>query len=432
MPDSRFVLPAGCSVRRHAPGLLILVAIMASASFTDLSANGTRSGSAGYFVVGPGFTDVGSHQIVRSADDRLYVFAGQGQYSSRLTARWTTAAGLPATAGAFDRSIHATAPANIMAVDAAYDGRQTIHVLAITNGGSIVDYPFDTQADRFLEPKLLADGVPIVSGDYLGSGGVAGMVDADGTLHVAHWSRGDRITYRAYSYAPAADALQLVEGPTQLDLEGSANHPALAIAPTDGAVTVAWISQATRPAGIQVRARKGAGVWDRVETVSRAPVWTSPHAGINIDQGPSLLIGPDGRRHLLYIEDWDSTGEYGRVHYVTSSGTEWLDRPIPSLYSHDPALAIAREGDLYLIGHGHPNNLACRSMRDLCVAGRRPDGEWETATVFARAQGTESFDSSPSVKWSAVGLNRPETIEFLFFSANAGSYANTTIYYGRL
>ncbi len=42
-----------------------------------------------------------------------------------------------------------------------------------------------------------------------------------------------------------------------------------------------------------------------------------------------------------------------------------------------------------------------------------------------------SFDSSPSVKWSALGNNRPNTYEFVFFLAPNGVYSSTTLYYGR-
>jgi hypothetical protein len=45
---------------------------------------------------------------------------------------------------------------------------------------------------------------------------------------------------------------------------------------------------------------------------------------------------------------------------------------------------------------------------------------------------SDSFDSSPSVKWGVVGWNRPETVEFLFFSVVNGDYGNPTLYYARL
>jgi hypothetical protein len=166
--------------------------------------------------------------------------------------------------------------------------------------------------------------------------------------------------------------------------------------------------------------------------VSTAAVWTSTNAGINIDQGPSLLIGSDGTKHLTYIENWDATNNYGHIHYVTNSGGHWTDTALSS-YSHDPALAVNSQGDLYIIGHGHPRSqkTACLSMDDMCTIKRNADGTWGAQQLFAAHSGSSSFDGSPSVKWSAVGFNHPENIEFVFFSVTNGDYGHPTIYYAR-
>ena len=39
---------------------------------------------AHYFKVGVGYTDVMPRQIVRTADDRLYIFAGQASESNNI------------------------------------------------------------------------------------------------------------------------------------------------------------------------------------------------------------------------------------------------------------------------------------------------------------------------------------------------------------
>jgi len=76
-------------------------------------------------------------------------------------------------------------------------------------------------------------------------------------------------------------------------------------------------------------------------------------------------------------------------------------------------------------------NTACTSTLDLCVYQRNSNGSWATPHVFLAHQGTQNFDSSTSVKWSAVGFNRPETIEF-FFTNVAANYTNPELYYGRI
>jgi hypothetical protein len=160
-------------------------------------------------------------------------------------------------------------------------------------------------------------------------------------------------------------------------------------------------------------------------------VWTSTIAGIDIDQGPSMLITADGTKHVTYIENYDATGDYGRIHHVTTGSAGWVDVELAATYSHDPALAANTQGELYIIGHGHPKDASptCKSSDDMCVRKRNPDGTWGPSTLFAPHTAGSSFDASPSVKWSVVGWNRPETIEFLFFQT---PYDLPTLFYGRI
>ncbi len=396
------------------------------------TATPSPAGAPVFLPIGVGYSDVIPHQLVRAGDDRVYAFAAQ-PYTSALRAYWTANPGLPA-AGAVFNTLLVNDSSNLLSVDAAYDGAAYIHVLVNTNAGVLKDYVFDLATHTFRTPVTLASGNPTVGGDYIGTSGVSGLFDQKGELHLAYWSANQHITHQAFTYDAAAHTLTAVGAAVQVDALGSANHPVLAISPLDQSVTVAWVSQATAPARILARSRTALGSWGAVETVSLAPVWTSTNAGINIDQGPSLLIDTAGTRHLLYIEDWDTSGDYGRVHYAASTGGGWADQALPA-YSHDPALAVDGANRLYLIGHGHPNNAqlqpgnpACRSMDEMCLMPRNSDGTWGPTQLFAPRPGLESFDASPSVKWSVVGFNRPEALEFLFFST---PYNAPLLYYGR-
>jgi len=379
------------------------------------------------FPIGPGVADVIPHQLVRTADDRLYVFAARAQYTSSVVGYWTEESGLPAP-GSFTGTTEIDAGDDVISVDTVYDGEFIIHVLCNTRAGNLIHYPFDIRENRFGPEQTLATGMPTVEGDYIGTSGVSGMMDRSGRLHIAYWSEGDHITHQAYTYDSASESLIAVGEATQVDSSGHANHPVVAVSPADDSLTVAWVSEATDPARILVRTRGADGEWGDEETISSAPVWTSPNAGINIDQGPSLVIGSDGIRHLAYIENWDNTNNYGRVHYVSDASGRWIDEAL-STYSHDPALAITDADALYIIGHGPTSdgtNVNMYAMR------RNDDGSWDDLELIASPQGNDTFDSSPSVKWSAVGFQRPEVVEFIFFSANNGQYSDTTIYYGRL
>ncbi len=382
--------------------------------------------ASAYFGVGTGSTDVVPHQLVRTNSDRLYLFVSQ-QYSTAIRVFWTTAAGLPNTAGDFGGATQTSAAANPISVDAVYDGSNIVHVLANLQNGELRDYPFDLTQNSFKSSLVLVTGDPTVAGDYIGTSGASGMMDKNGKLQVAYWAAENQIIHQEYTYTVAANSLNLISGPTRVDSTGKANHPALSVSPVDNAITVAWVSEDS-PATIKVRTRASAGAWGAIETVSTAPVWTSVYFGINIDQGPSLLMDAGGGIHLTYIENWDQSGDYGKIHYVSNTGSGWSDQALP-YYSHDPALAITGAGQLYIIGHGHPLNQggACPSMDDMCTF-RKTGAVWGAPQLFAHAA-SGSFDASPSVKWSVVGFNRPETIEFLFFST---PYSTPTVYYARL
>jgi len=383
------------------------------------------------FSVGSGWADVIPHQIVRTVDDRVYFFGPLGDTSSILQARWTTAPGLPTKGGDFGGSAQINNGSYIFSTAAVYDGAHTIHVLTNGQDGSILDRPFDTSTNQFKSAKVLDTSGGVVSGYYIGTSGISGMMDSSAVIHIAYWSSSSHIVYRAYTYNVSQDILAQVDGPTQLDTNGSANHPSLAVSPIDGSVTVAWVSQSSNPAQILARTKRS-GSWGGVETVSGSPVWMSTDSGINIDQGPSLIMGPDGTRFLAYIENWRVTSpyDYGRVHFVSNNGAGWSDQYIGS-YSHDPAVAINSAGQIYVIGHGSSLNAVCTSIDDLCLYPRNSNGTWATPKLFLAHQGSQSFDSSPSVKWSAVGNNRADTIEF-FFDDAGGGYSNPTLFYGRL
>jgi hypothetical protein len=383
------------------------------------------------FSIGPGWADVIPHQIIRTAEDRLYFFGSKGDSSPVLITYWTAASGMPDSGADFSGSLQINNGANILSTTTVYDGSHIIHVL--TNGldGKIIDRPFDTSSNEYKAAMILATGGATVSGAYVGTSGVTGMMDKSSVLHLAYWSNGNHIVYLAYSYDVSQDALTKIDGPTQLDTRGSANHPSLAVSPLDGSITVAWVSQAGSPARILTRT-KMSGIWGSIATASSAPVWTSANSGVNIDQGPSLVIGLDGVKHLSYIEDWRVTApnDYGRIHYVTDTGSGWVDQYIGS-YSHDPALAITSVGQIYILGHGYPLNTTCTSLEDLCVYTRNSNGSWAAPQVLLTHQGTQSFDSSVSVKWSVIGFNRPDIIEFTFAEVGAG-YDKPVIYYGRI
>ena len=384
------------------------------------------------FSIGSALVDAIPHQIVRTSADKAYAFAAKAQYSSEIRGYYTPSAGLPNSSAAFSAITPFSDTANIITLDTVYDGGNIIHVLWLNRSGELKDRPFDTSSNSFKSIITIATGLPTIAGDYIGSSGVSGVMEPGGKLHIAHWSQdgssNKHITHRAYTYNSGANTLTLVEGPTQVDADPAhqPNHPAIALSPLDNSVTVAWVASPTTPREIMARTRSSAGVWGSVENISTVGTpWTSSNAGINIDQGPTLLIDSAGTRHLAYMGNFEASLDYGRIYYAAKSGASWTDQAL-SYFTHAPVVAINNSGTVHLLGHGHARNPStCITVPDICYWAKNGDGSWPAPQLIANI----SSDTSFSVKWSVVGFNRPETIEFLFFG---GAYTSPTLYYGRI
>jgi hypothetical protein len=384
--------------------------------------------NTGYFDIGQGGSDVIPHQIVRTANDHLYVFGYAGQYSPTIKAYWTTAPGIPTQATQFNGTAQISDTSNLISVDAIYDGANMIHVLTNTQSGITKDYPFDITTNTFRPPITLTTTTHTVSGDYVGSSGLSAMYGQNNILHIAYWGSDNHIYYSAFTYDSTSNTTTNIESPFQVDTDGSANHPSLAVSPVDNSISVAWVSESGTPK-ILHRLKTAPTVWNSIEQVSTSTPWTNTFFGINIDQGPTILIDNNNVRHMTYIETFDTTGDYGHVHYLSNSSGIWTDMSIPSTYSHNPTLALNYSNELFLIGHGHPNNSTCKLMIQMCIKKRSSLGTWEASQVFATPPAGDSYDSSPSIKWSAISFNKPQTIEFIFPHLVGGSYNNSQLVY---
>lgn len=392
--------------------------------------------------VGPGGSDVISRQIVRASDDKLYLF-GNRNGSNIIYSYRTPSAGLPTSSANFTAGSQLTIAGNEgkpMAVDAIYDGGNYIHLLVNTTNGRVKLYPYNLSTNAFIGSgtQIATNGHTMNPNDlYVGTMGVSGLMDTNGNLHLTYWRSDNRIEHRAYTYNSGTNSYTLSSAGQLVDTAGSANHPSLAISPVNNSVVVAWVEETGNPTQRKIRARvrTSAGTWGAVETVANANVWTSTQFGINVDQGPSMVIDNSGVVHLTYMQNYDGTGDYGRVHYVTraTNGT-WTDTAL-NFYSHAPAIGMAGSV-ISIIGHGHPQNPSgpCKSLDDMCFLQKTGNSWGSLQLLYNNPSGT-SLDASPSVKWSVVGYHRPQTTELVFFSVTATSgldYYNPTLLYARL
>src|SRR5690349_12216505 len=99
--------------------ILTFAAIAILLLLTNVSVH-TLSASPLSFHVGTGFNDNIVHQLVRADNDRLYIFAGQAQYSSVIQAYWTNTPGLPTSSSSFDGKASLTETATIISTEVVY------------------------------------------------------------------------------------------------------------------------------------------------------------------------------------------------------------------------------------------------------------------------------------------------------------------------
>ena len=142
----------------------------------------------------------------------------------------------------------------------------------------------------------------------------------------------------------------------------------------------------------------------------------------------------------MYIEGYDQSGDFGRVHYASqpSGGADWTAAAVTDAaggaytYTRSPALAIRSGGQPLMVHPGHASNPACPSPDDVCLKARNPDGTWGASTLLVAHGGAfPSLDVRASVKWGVIGLNRPDTLEMLFFAPVNGDENQTVLLYAR-
>ncbi|NJO85744.1 MAG: hypothetical protein HC818_03115 [Synechococcaceae cyanobacterium RM1_1_27] len=138
----------------------------------------------------------------------------------------------------------------------------------------------------------------------------------------------------------------------------------------------------------------------------------------SVDQGPSLIITPDGTVHTAYVGGYEQvpgtrTGyEYGRAHhrYSNDGGRTWNSDDPPLLYTHNPALATDLQGNLYMFGHRE--YWKADRCADMLVNVQPTGGNWDTWRTFADG----CYDSSISARWAQYYWNNSAVLDVIYWT----------------
>ena len=297
--------------------------------------------------VGPGTTDGSPRQIVRTSKDVLYVVAPNGTVYTP-TAPTTTrllvwAANRPGTPTSFSRQDLAHTPGGgVNSSASAIDGADQIHSVWIVPGQARYGV-FDTATGLWQGIRTLEATNWTNYGQ--GDEGAAVAADASGNPY-AVWTVMDQAGHLHLHLAVAKGGV--FGRPTQVDdvdQNGGARHPSVGFAP-NGDFVVAWVDSDggySTPGTVRTRVLHASGQWD--------PSYAVPGetAGGSLDQSCSLLITPDGTRHVTFLNDAN------QIRYYYDNGHGWTgDEQPPYQITHDPVLGPDGAGGLYIYAHATP------------------------------------------------------------------------------
>jgi len=360
--------------------------------------------------VGGGFTDVSPRQLVRSEAGYLYaVVPDCSRYPECPGSALHAYRGKEQLGSGTYLEIDAShAPKDgAVTTSAALDEKGLVHVLWIARNGLARTATIDTGMDRWSAVTDLEDTGWTDFGQ--GEEGVALAVDAAGRPH-AFWNRrvdGHLRIRTAILDGGAWSAPETVDD-VALGDRRQAWHPTVAFTP-DGTLWLSWLEGGgnyTTDGVIRVRARGPDGRWG----ASQAIPGTAMSA---IDNGPSMLVTPDGTVHLAYCD----SGNVVTYRYRDAGGWHG-DRQPPTTRTHNPSLGPDAKGGVLIYGHGTvaANDLSGHGM-DLFTMHRPAGGDWGPWTRIVQG----SFDSSVSVRWAQFFNPYPGLLDFAWWS---DSYPN--------
>ncbi len=383
-------------------------------AFIATSGGDARVAAAGghNIPVGPGFTDVSPHQLVRTSANVLYAVAPTCDSYPTCPSNTLRVyrADQPGTPISFTEQDAPHRPGGVGSAAIAIDGADTIHVLWNDRTGRVNYRTFSTTSNLWSATTVVAatNWTDFGQGDE----GVALAIDSNGMPH-AVWSAkgGDAALHVFYGNKGGSWSAQQVD-----DLPLSANrramHPTVAFKANNDLV-VAWLDGTFNytPDGIiRLRTRSSFGNWAPTETIA-----DPDGAMTTIDNGPSLLITPDGTLHLTFV----AANPPDQIRYWYNSGGGWLgDQQPPAQVTHDPSLGPDGNGGVSIYGHGTPAPTYQDHGDNLYSFHKAAGGTWEPWTLYA----TGSFDSSISTRWAQFFQSFPQTLDLAYW---ADAYPNS-------
>ena len=358
-------------------------------------------------AVGPGYVESSARQVVRTAADRVYIFAAddtaerQGTGPGVVRVWKANVAGIPTGFSEVDPANRPTASGDsanvIVSVDVRLDRNGIAHVIYVDEtNGTLYYRTFSTATDTWGAASVIATGVKASFFTIKRSRNPAALtLDANDKPQVVYVSGSDLVYVNRVSGSWSA--------PVTISSGSFPIHPQIAFDGT-GNLHVTWLDDIQNPPTSVIRyvQRTAAGTWLPREVVDSADVQDNATG----DQSPSLAVTASGKPYVLWITQRGTS--WIRIKY--RSGSSWVsDNPAQNIYSHAPAI-YAQNNDIYAFP-GHDDQI--RFGYDYHLSGQA----WALYTPLT-SQTDGTLDGSASIRWDPPRDNNPGVIDAAFFDEN--------------
>jgi chitodextrinase len=354
-------------------------------------------------VAGPGFVDASTREVVRTSDDRVYLFVADdtaertGSGPGVIHAYRADQTGIPTSFTEVDSAHKPTATGSthvLGAPDVRLDRSGIVHLAYVNDTNRNVVYQtFSTLTNNWGPTQILGTNGAVITSAILREGNVALVLDASDAPRVVY-STGSALVYRSDAGGSWSAA--------QTVATGSPIHPQLA-ADAAGALYLSWLQDGTSPS-IHYRQLPSGGAWSADEAVATSDVLNNS----NSDQGPSIVVTSSGVPYILYVsasKTWTNGANYGAVRVRYRTGTGWaLDATPTDLLTHTPQI-YAQNGDVYaFLGHDTSIHFG--------YGWQDAGGAWSPyKTLYAGA----NVDGSASLRWDPQRETDAQVIDAAFY-----------------
>ena len=376
-------------------------------------------------LVGEGYTDGSTRQIVRTTGGLIYVTAPNcNEYPDftptglAQTIRVHKADDTSVPPSGFTRKDSANEPAAAVGCACAIDASNNIHIVwSARSSLSLTRYlryaVFSTSTDTWGSVTTILSNLDY---DDIGQGdeNAAIALDADGKAHVVFLTTvgsgviGDRRVYYTHNVSGSWAAAVQVDSDISYASNYKAWHPSIEF-DDHGRMIVIWVKGAwnadTNTGTVYVRTKETGGSWN-----SSVSVVASITPGI--DECVSLIVTKDGRYHLGCSGAKDGNG-FQPVYYFYSDnhGASWSSNHPSGVNTHNVTISLGPWGRLRLWQHA---GYGVNPVNVYYIEGDGGSAAWDSQALWC----TGEYDCSISARWSQYHYHDDTKSDIAFWDQN--------------